>query len=79
MEQIRAWPLSRVRIHPSLTREISENDKALVIFDSLVHLAQAYGQNVIAAGVDDRDTLRLVLRSSARFFQGSLLSPPLEP
>nr|EDZ38566.1 MAG: Diguanylate cyclase/phosphodiesterase with PAS/PAC sensor(s) [Leptospirillum sp. Group II '5-way CG'] len=79
MEQIRTWPLSRIRIHPSLTRDISENDKALVIFDSLVHLAQAYGQNTLAAGVEDRDTLGLILRSGARFFQGSLLSPSLAP
>ena len=79
MEQIRSWPLSRIRIHPSLTREIAEKDKALVIFDSLVHLAHAYGQNTVAAGVEDRDTLHLVVRSGVRFFQGSLLSPSLAP
>ena len=79
MEQIRSWPLSRIRIHPSLTRQISENDKALAVFDNLVHLARVYGQDAVAAGVEDRDVLRLVVRSGTRFLQGPLLSPSLAP
>ncbi len=79
MEQIRSWPLTRIRLHASLTRQISENDKSLVLFDNLVHLARVYGQEAIAAGVEDRDTFQLVVRSGTRFLQGSVLSVPLAP
>lgn len=79
MDQIRSWPVNRIRLHPSLTRQISDKADALVIFQSMVHLAQVFGMDAVAAGVIDRETFHLVDRSGIRFIQGPILSHPLSP
>ena len=79
MDQIRSWPVNRIRLHPSLTRQISDKAEALVIFHSMVHLAQVLGMDTVVAGVTDRETLRLMTRSGIRFIQGPIISPPLSP
>lgn len=77
MEIIRSWPLQKIRIQPSLTRRIADQEESLAIFDNLVHLARAFGQNAVAAGVCSRDIFQLVARAGVRAIQGTVLSPPL--
>lgn len=79
MDQIRSWPVNRIRLHPSLTRQISDKADALVIFHSTAHLAQVHGIDTVAAGVTDRETLHLIDHAGIRFIQGPILSPPLSP
>lgn len=77
MEIIRFWPLQKIRIQPSLTRQIADQEESLAIFDNLVHLARAFGQNALASGVSNRDIFQLVARAGVRAIQGPVLSPPL--
>jgi diguanylate cyclase (GGDEF)-like protein len=72
-------PVDQIKIDRSFVQQlhVSERDRAIV--RSFVDLGRNLGLDVVAEGVSDPATRRVLRQMGCRFAQGYLFSPPLAP
>jgi EAL domain-containing protein (putative c-di-GMP-specific phosphodiesterase class I) len=72
-------PIDVVKISPKLTAAAISTGRQAVVLESLIHLAQALGMQVVAQGIETQEQLEAVSRMGCELGQGHLFSYALEP
>ncbi|HYN90659.1 MAG TPA: EAL domain-containing protein [Thermoleophilaceae bacterium] len=72
-------PLSILKIDRSFVQGLPEVDTARTLVTAIMYLAQGFGLEVIAEGVETEAQRHFLLEAGCRFAQGYLFSPPVEP
>lgn len=67
---LRRLPVQELKIDRSFVRELPANTKDLAIVESTLRMAQALGLRVVAEGVEDAETLRLLRLLGCDLVQG---------
>ncbi len=76
LSRLRAWPVDTIKIDGSFVRAMATEGTAVIRATLLV--ANEYGHNVIAEGVETEDQWQLLRQLGVRFIQGYLVSRPME-
>jgi diguanylate cyclase (GGDEF)-like protein len=74
---LKKLPISTLKVDLSFVTDMTENDNDAVIVHSTVKLAHNLGLNVVAEGVESRETLDLLEIIDCDYAQGYFLSRPL--
>lgn len=78
LQYLKEIPLKIIKIDKTLIQDIATHRKSLIILESLVNLFKSLNLEVIAEGVQDIHTFRILKDLSFDYVQGFLISPPLE-
>ena len=79
LNYLRRFPIDRIKIDQSFTREVESTPDAAAIARAVIHLGQALGLRVIAEGVETEGQLFFLRRAGCHEVQGYLYAHPLEP
>lgn len=71
------FPIDKVKIDRSLTRDITKNSKRLAIVRAIASLGPSLGITIAAEGIEDIDQLEALRHEGCQEMQGCLISPPL--
>ena len=71
------FPLSAVKLHPTLTARLPGDDKSLTLVQATIDLAHRLGLNVVAVGVETTDQLDVLRDLGCDAAQGYAITPPL--
>ena len=74
---LRRLPISEIKIDRSFIREMSQSENDAIIVRSTVELGRNLGFDVVAEGVEDERTLRLLGELGCGYAQGYYISPPV--
>ena len=77
LSQLRDLPIDEVKIDKSFVLGMSANHHASFIAGSIIELAHNLGLNVVAEGVEDQQTRKLLAEMGCDKLQGFLVSRPL--
>ena len=77
LQHLRRLPLAEIKIDRSFVAGIAHNADDAVIVRSTVDLARALGLRVVAEGVENRYTARLLAEAGCGLAQGWLYAPPM--
>jgi EAL domain-containing protein (putative c-di-GMP-specific phosphodiesterase class I) len=77
LQHLRRLPLSEIKIDRSFVAGIAHNADDAVIVRSTVDLARALGLRVVAEGVENRYTARLLSEAGCDVAQGFLYAPAM--
>ena len=77
LSHLHRFPLDEIKVDRLFVEHIRSNKQDRVIVRSLVHMAKDLGFDLIAEGVEDADSLRILFDMGCRGFQGYLLSEAL--
>ncbi|MCF6136553.1 bifunctional diguanylate cyclase/phosphodiesterase [Pseudalkalibacillus berkeleyi] len=77
LSYLKDFPLDTLKIDKSFTKEIHLNMKDKAVVETIVHMANKLGLNVIAEGIETTEQLTSISESNCNEFQGFLCSPPL--
>ncbi|MCD2193637.1 EAL domain-containing protein [Actinomycetospora endophytica] len=77
LAQLKAFPVSILKIDRGFVRELGEDAGDLAIVRSIIALADAYGLELIAEGVESETARAVLLEMGCRVAQGFLFSPPV--
>jgi Amt family ammonium transporter len=72
-------PLDVIKLDPQLTAVSTLAGRQLAILESLIHLGQTLGIQVVAQGIETQAQLEALSRMGCELGQGDLLSAALEP
>lgn len=75
---LKTLPVDSLKIDQGFVRELGTNESDRAIVQSIVALANAFGLDVVAEGVETVDAARALLNFGCRHAQGFLLSRPLD-
>ena len=70
-------PLDELKIDRSFVMEIESNRSDVVITETIIAMAQKFGFQVIAEGVETEEQKNILIEKGCEFFQGYLFSRPL--
>lgn len=76
LSHLRNFPLSKIKIDQSFTREIGERSDSTAIVTSIAELATRLGMRTTAEGVETGDQLALIRAAGCTQAQGYLLGRP---
>ncbi len=79
LNYLRRFPIDRLKIDQSFTREIEATADAAAIARAVIHLGQALGLRVLAEGVESEGQLHFLRRNGCHEMQGYLFARPLDP
>lgn len=79
LNYLRRFPIDRLKIDQSFTREIEATADAAAIARAVIHLGQALGLRVLAEGVESEGQLHFLRRNGCHEMQGYLYARPLDP
>lgn len=71
-------PISLLKLDQSLVRPIAKDFKAWTLAQSLITFGHSLGYRVLAEGVEDEETYKLLIDAGCDAIQGYFLSRPLE-
>jgi diguanylate cyclase (GGDEF)-like protein len=77
LSHVKSLPVDTVKIDRSFVRDLGVNDEDLAIVRAIVGLAEAFGLEVVAEGVETEAAARTLLDHGCFRAQGFLLSKPL--
>ncbi len=75
---LKSLPVDTIKIDKGFVLDLGSNARDLAIVQSIVALANAFGLDVVAEGVETASAARALLASGCRRAQGFLLSRPLD-
>ena len=75
---LKSLPVDSLKIDKGFVRDLGSNARDLAIVQSIVALANAFGLDVVAEGVETVSAARALLAVGCRRAQGFLLSRPLD-
>ncbi len=71
------FPLSAVKLHPTLTSRLPNDKKSITLVEGTVNLAHSLGLQVVAVGVESEDQLQILRQLGCDAAQGYAISPPV--
>ena len=71
------FPLSAVKLHPTLTARLPGDEKSLTLVQGTIDLAHNLGLQVVAVGVETADQLGILRELGCDAAQGYAITPPL--
>ncbi len=75
---LKSLPVDSLKIDKGFVRDLGSNARDLAIVQSIVALADAFGLDVVAEGVETVSAAKTLLAFGCRRAQGFLLSRPLD-
>jgi EAL domain-containing protein (putative c-di-GMP-specific phosphodiesterase class I) len=72
-------PVGMIKLAPRLTAAALSSGRQLAVLESLIHLGNTLGLQIVAQGIETPKQLAALSRMGCALGQGPLLSPPLEP
>jgi Amt family ammonium transporter len=79
LSHLARMPIDVVKLSPKLTAAATTAGRSAAVLQSLIHLGQALGMQVIAQGIETQEQLDAVCRMGCELGQGHLFSYALEP
>lgn len=79
LSYLRRFPIDRIKIDQSFTREVESSDDAAAIARAVIELGKALGLRVIAEGVEREGQMRFLRRNGCHEIQGYIYARPLDP
>ena len=73
------FPVSILKIDRSFVRGLPDAAAARTLVTAIIYLAEGFGLDVIAEGIETGAQREFLLESGCRYGQGYLFSPPVEP
>ncbi|MFL6721199.1 MAG: putative bifunctional diguanylate cyclase/phosphodiesterase [Sphingomonas sp.] len=77
LARLRAMPLDRVKLDPSLIADIETNEKARVIVQAVIHLIKGVDCEVVAEAVETAAQADILRAMSCDTVQGYVFAPPM--
>lgn len=77
MSGLKTLPVHTLKVDKSFVFELGTNARDLLIVDSIIALAQAFGLEIVAEGVETGAAAATLLRHGCHRAQGFMLSPPV--
>lgn len=74
---LKRLPLDQIKIDQSFVRDMTTDSSDLVMVKTIINLAQNFGLNVIAEGVETDEQLALLMAYGCMEFQGYFFSKPV--
>jgi len=74
---LRTLPLQEIKIDRSLVMNMLHNDGDAAIVHTVIELGRSLGKQIVAEGVENRETLMALRESGCNVAQGYYLSHPL--
>ena len=78
LAQLKVLPVDTVKIDRGFVHELGIDHDDLAIVHSIVGLADSFGLDVVAEGVDSGRAAQILLDLGCRYAQGFLFSPPVK-
>lgn len=72
-------PISIVKLDPQVTAAVTGTGRQRAIIESLIHVSQAAGVQLLAQGIETQGHLRLLQDLGCELGQGYFLAPPVDP
>jgi diguanylate cyclase (GGDEF)-like protein/PAS domain S-box-containing protein len=79
LSYLRRFPIDRIKIDQSFTREVESSEDAAAIARAVIQLGHALGLRVIAEGVETEGQQRFLRRNGCHEIQGYIYARPLDP
>jgi EAL domain-containing protein (putative c-di-GMP-specific phosphodiesterase class I) len=79
LSYLRRFPIDRIKIDQSFTREVDTSTDAAAIARAVIQLGHALGLLVIAEGVENEGQLRFLRENGCDEIQGYIYARPLDP
>jgi EAL domain-containing protein (putative c-di-GMP-specific phosphodiesterase class I) len=79
LSYLRRFPIDRIKIDQSFTREVGASPDAAAIARAVIQLGHALGLLVIAEGVETEEQLRFLRENGCDEIQGYIYARPLDP
>lgn len=79
LSYLRRFPIDRIKIDQSFTREVDTSSDAAAIARAVIQLGHALGLLVIAEGVENEGQLRFLRDNGCDEIQGYIYARPLDP
>lgn len=79
LSYLRRFPIDRIKIDQSFTREVDSSSDAAAIARAVIQLGHALGLIVIAEGVESEGQLRFLKENECDEIQGYIYARPLDP
>jgi diguanylate cyclase (GGDEF)-like protein/PAS domain S-box-containing protein len=79
LSYLRRFPIDRIKIDQSFTREVDASPDAAAIARAVIQLGHALGLRVIAEGVETEGQLRFLRENGCDEIQGYIYARPLDP
>jgi diguanylate cyclase (GGDEF)-like protein len=77
LQHLKSLPVDTIKIDGEFVSDLGTNPDDAAIVRSIMGLADAFGLEVVAEGVETADSVRLLLEYGCHRAQGYLFSPPL--
>jgi EAL domain-containing protein (putative c-di-GMP-specific phosphodiesterase class I) len=77
LARLRAMPLDRVKLDPSLIADIENNDKARVVVQAVVQLIKGVGAEVVAEAVENAAQADILRAMGCETVQGFVFAKPM--
>jgi diguanylate cyclase (GGDEF)-like protein/PAS domain S-box-containing protein len=77
LSRVRRMPVERLKIDISFMREVPESAQASAVLAAIIHLAGAFGREVVAEGVETEAQCEFLIAQGCPLAQGFHLSRPL--
>lgn len=74
---LQRFPARELKIDQSFIRSMAGNRRTTQLVDSMIHLAHNLGLEVVAEGIEDAQTLKLLIDLGADIGQGFLIARPM--
>nr|WP_246333069.1 bifunctional diguanylate cyclase/phosphodiesterase [Sphingomicrobium lutaoense] len=75
--RLRAMPLDRVKLDPSLCADIEENEQAREVVQAVVTLIHAVGAEIVAESIETSAQADILRAMGVRTVQGFVFAPPM--
>ena len=79
MSYLKEWPVDEVKVDRSFVRDLAADKRDRAIVRATVDLAHSLGLEVVAEGVEDEASLRLLSEMGSDRAQGYYIARPLPP
>lgn len=77
LSYLRSFPFDKVKIDRSFVQDLAKGGNAHAVIRAITSLADAFGMETLAEGVEELDQLEILRREGCRNIQGFLLSKPI--
>jgi EAL domain-containing protein (putative c-di-GMP-specific phosphodiesterase class I) len=77
LEYLRRLPLAQIKIDRSFIMEMRQNEKNMALVKTMLSLGEAFGFEVVAEGVEEREDIEILKELGCHYFQGYYFSRPL--
>lgn len=74
---MRLWPLDQLKIDQSFVRNITVESRDAILVRTIIDMANNFGLNVIAEGVETEAQLAFLKQHDCMAYQGYLFSKPV--